>query len=98
MSPTVDPRDLVVLDRSPAVRRQPRFEGVYAVFWRGKGYLRRCQRAGEALVLVSEQETGQDDPPPRLEPGSRRFSHVVRGRVVWLMRRLPAKAEDDYEV
>ena len=84
MAPLIHPGDTVLLDRSPQVRGSPVFENVYAVRWRGRGYLGRCRLVGDALYIAT------DKPEPRyplsrpLRIGKRHVLEVVRGRVAWV--------------
>ena len=70
----------------------PPFDCVYALCWRGRGYLRRCRSVGRALIVASDQETGVDGPPPRIEVQSCSALHLVQGKVVWLGRDLTVAA------
>ncbi len=101
MWPTVSPGDLVVMDRSPALRRAPRFEDVFAVNWRGKSYLRRCQRVGQALMIALDQEpegSGRKGPPPRIELPHETILEIVQGRIIWIARDIRATDQDlNYE-
>ncbi len=88
MWPLIWPRDLLLLDRSPRERRQPMFEGVYALSWAKKGHLTRCRRVGQALVVMVDDAA---DPPPISKPISlenRNILDIVQGKVVWLEREL----------
>jgi len=88
MWPRLWPGDLVLLDRAPLARRRPRFEHVYALNWKGRGYIGRCQMVGESLVVVTDSpgESRSLNSPLRL--GKRHVLDVVRGKLVWLGRDL----------
>ena len=85
--PTLWPRDLVLLDRSPHLRRRPNLESFYALDWQGRGYLCRCRLLGDALLTVTDEE-GSPEPPSRivLDPGE--LLRTVRGMIVWVGRDL----------
>lgn len=85
--PTLWPRDMVLLDRSPHRRRRPRLESLYAVEWEGRGYVCRCRRVGGALLTVTDTD-GSPEPPTRIELAHGELLKVVRGVIVWVGRDL----------
>ncbi len=88
MSPLIDPGDVVLLDRSEAVRSRPAFEGVYALSFFGQGALCRCHLVGGALVLVAENPRRSTRLPDHLPLARRDILEVVRGRAVWSCREI----------
>ena len=87
MQPTLLPGDDLLLECSPRVRRTPKPSAVYAIEWRGVGYLCRCRRAPGALLTAVES----DSPfaaPARIPLEGRRIADIVRGEVVWFGRDL----------
>lgn len=85
--PTIWPRDLVLLDRSPQLRRRPTLESIYAVEWQGGGYVCRCRRMGSMLLTVTDSE-GSPEPPARIEIATGELLQTVRGIVAWVGRDL----------
>jgi len=85
--PTLWPRDMVLLDRSPHRRRRPDLESFYAVEWEGRGYVCRCRRMGKALLTVTDNE-GSAEPPSRIELTPGTLLETVRGVIVWVGRDL----------
>jgi hypothetical protein len=90
MRPTVWPGDIVLLDRSLQERRRPTIDSIYAVCWRNKGWIGRCRRVSRALVLVVDNAREAVSPPPTIPLDHRDVLDVVRGRIAWLGRDLPA--------
>ena len=84
MSPLIQPGDTVLLDRSPQARTMPGFENVYAVRWKGRGYLGRCKMVGEALYIATDKPEPKHPISRPLRIGRGRLLEVVRGRVVWV--------------
>lgn len=91
MWPELRPGDTVLLDRCPRKRRGPRLEDIYAIRWKGRGYLRRCRVVGGRLLLVSDQEWPGAGPPGRAELNRDEILGVIHGRVNWIGRRLDGK-------
>ena len=85
--PALWPGDMLLLDRSPHVRRRPRLEAYYAICWGEIGYICRCQRIGNGLLTVTESD-GSPAPPARLTLAPGELLQVIRGRVVWAGRDL----------
>lgn len=88
LSPLVEPNDWVLLDRSPAQRRKPRFEHAYALSWKNRGYVVRCRVVGGALVLVADNPDPGADIPSQIPLASHDILEVVQGRIVWIARDL----------
>jgi len=89
MSPLLEPGDLVLVDRAEAARRRPVFESVSVLCWGGRGFLCRCQRAGGALVLVTDNGRGKPGLPDYLPLGKQDPAEIVVGRVAWAAREFP---------
>lgn len=87
MSP-VEPGDWALLDRSPAARRRPLFECVYALCWNGGGYVRRCRVVRGALVVVADNPIDNSRIPTQIALAGNDVLDVVRGRLVWCGREL----------
>lgn len=85
--PTIWPHDLVLLDRSPHLRRRPTVESFYALEWEEKGYVCRCRRMGGSLLTVTDSP-GSPEPPARLEVDAGKLLQAVRGVIVWVGRDL----------
>ena len=88
MTPLVEPGDVVLVDRGETARRQPVFEGVYALALSGQGAVCRCQVVGSALVLVADNGRRAYHLPDHVPLERRDLLEVVRGRVVWTSRDL----------
>ena len=86
MAPSIEPGDLVLLDRAEAGRRRPRFDGIYAVALAGQSAVCHCQLVGVALVLTQEIAQRSAPLPERLALANRNILDLVRGRVVWSCR------------
>jgi len=86
MWPTICAGDLVLLDRSPVERRKPTVDHIYALAWRGKGFLGRCRRAGRGLAVVTDNARARSVTPSTISLGNRDILDVVKGKVVWLAR------------
>ncbi len=88
MWPAIWPHDVILLDRSPAERRSPSFDRVYAFSLGGGSFIGRCRRVGDMLVVVMDnaRETGGGINPISLTGID--IGDVVRGRIVWLGRDL----------
>ncbi|MBI1357532.1 MAG: hypothetical protein GC160_24595 [Acidobacteria bacterium] len=85
--PALWPGDLVLLDRSPHLRRRPQLESFYAIAWRDVGYICRCHRIGDGLLTVVDSD-GSPAPPPRLTVDPGELLQVIRGKIVWAGRDL----------
>jgi len=88
MFPWLWPGDKVLLETALESRRTPRLESIYALEYEGVGYVARCQRFGSRLLIVSDAESGGPSPPQWVDLESADTSAIVRGRVVWIGRRL----------
>jgi hypothetical protein len=88
MSPLVEPGDLVLADRGERARRQPVFEGIYALALGSQGAVCRCQVVGSALVLVADNGRRAYRLPDHLPLERRDLLDIVRGRIVWTSRDL----------
>jgi transcriptional regulator with XRE-family HTH domain len=88
MSPFLDPGDWVLLDRSPAARRRPRFECAYALSWKGEGFVRRCRVIRGALVVVPDNPTQNAKIPTQIALAGHDVLDIVRGRITWIGRDL----------
>jgi hypothetical protein len=91
MAPLIHPGDTLLLDRSPQVRGNPVFENVYAVCWRGRGYLGRCRLVGDALYVATDKPEPQHAISRPLRIGRGGVLNVVRGRVAWVGHPLPGE-------
>jgi transcriptional regulator with XRE-family HTH domain len=88
MSPFLDPGDWVLLDRSPAARRRPRFECAYALSWNGEGFVRRCRVVRGALVVVPDNPAQSANIPTQIALAGHDVLDIVKGRIVWIGRDL----------
>jgi hypothetical protein len=88
LSPLVEASDWVLLDRSPRLRRKPRFEYAYALSWKGRGYVVRCRVVSGALVLVADNPDPSADIPSQIPLASHDVLDIVQGRIVWVARDL----------
>lgn len=84
MAPLINPRDTVLLDRSPEVRRKPVFENVYALCLKGKGYLGRCSMVGDSLYVATDQMPPKHAIEKPLRIRGRNTLAIVRGRIAWV--------------
>jgi hypothetical protein len=88
MWPLICPGDVVLLDRSPNERRRPRPDYVYAVNWRNRGYLGRCLRLRETLIVLADNPSARPQPPAKIPLRGVRILDIVQGKVVWLGREM----------
>ena len=88
MWPLICPGDVILLDRSPNERRWPRPDYVYAVNWGNKGYLGRCLRLRETLIVMADNPSARPQPPARIPLRGVRILDIVQGKVVWLGREM----------
>ena len=86
MWPALWPNDLVLIDRDPTGRRTPRFEQIYAISWRGRGWVGRCRRVGGVLVVVFDNMREVSRTLPQIPVSGRNILDVVKGTIVWLGR------------
>lgn len=88
MQPMLEPGDWVLLDRSPAVRRRPRFEHVYALSWKAAGFVARCRVVSGALVLVGDNPVQSGEVPSQIPLAEHDILEVVQGKIAWVGREL----------
>jgi len=88
MWPLICPGDVILLDRAPNERMRPRPDYIYAVNWNKKGYLGRCLRLRETLLVLADNPSARVQPPSRIPLQGTRILDVVQGRVVWLGRKM----------
>lgn len=88
MFPWLWPGDKVILETAAESRRRPRLESIYALEHNGIGYVGRCQRLGERLLVVTDSDTEGPRPPQWVDMADLETPTVVRGRIVWVGRRL----------
>lgn len=86
MWPAIWPGDIIVIDSAPPCRADPDVDGIYALRLRGKGMVRRCRKIGGRLLIIGDRDEGAD--PEWVSLDTRRILDVVRGRIVWVSRRL----------
>ena len=90
MWPALWPNDLVLIDRDPAGRRNPRFEQVYAISWKGRGWVGRCRRVGRVLVVAVDNLREVKRTLPQIPLSGQNILDIVKGTIVWLGRDLEA--------
>jgi hypothetical protein len=88
MAPLIEPGDLVMLDRSEGARRTPGLGSVWALAFGSRSAFARCQIVGRALVLVGDNSRATAPLPDHVPIARRDMLRLVRGRVVWVGRRL----------
>jgi hypothetical protein len=88
MRPMLQPGDDILLETSWSARSRLRDDAIYAIEWRGLGYLCRCRMSNRAILTLIESHTATP-PPARIPLGKRGVADVVRGEVVWFGRLLP---------
>ncbi len=86
MWPALWPNDLVLIDRAPAGRRAPRFEQIYVISWRGRGWIGRCRRVGRVLVVVVDNLREVSRTLPQIPLTGQNILNIVKGTIVWLGR------------
>lgn len=87
MWPTVCPGDTIVVDPKLRGRRNPDVQAIYVMRIQGRGFVRRCRKVGDRLLILSDQEPA--GPPLTWVPlEDRKILDVVRGRIVWIGRSL----------
>ena len=86
MWPAMWPNDLVLIDRAPARRRAPRFEQIYVISWRGRGWIGRCRRVGRVLVVVVDNLREVSRTLPQIPLAGQNILNIVKGTIVWLGR------------
>jgi len=88
MWPTVCPGDTVVVDPSLRRRRNPDIEAIYVLRITGRGFVRRCRKVSDRLLIVSGQEPSTGPPLTWISLENRKILDIVRGRIVWIGRSL----------
>jgi len=88
MWPALWPDDLVLIDRDPARRRNPTFEEVYAISWKGRGWIGRCRRVGRVLVVAVDNLREVRRTLPQIPLSGQNILGTVKGTIVWLGRDL----------
>ena len=86
MWPALWPNDLVLIDRAPAGRRAPRFEQIYVISWRGRGWIGRCRRVGQVLVVAVDNLREVSWTLPQIPLAGQNILNIVKGTIVWLGR------------
>ena len=86
MWPALWPNDLVLIDRDPARRRAPRFEQIYVISWRGRGWIGRCRRVGQVLVVAVDNLREVSRTLPQIPLAGENILNIVKGTIVWLGR------------
>lgn len=87
MWPIVCPGDTIVVDPALPGRRNPDVQAIYVMRINGRGFLRRCRKVGDRLLILSDQEpVGPAVTWVSLE--NRKILDVVRGRIIWIGRSL----------
>ena len=88
MEPELVENDLMLVDRSPAMRRFPDERSLYLVAYAGCGLVRHVRRRGNAICLVTYQ--GRDNPELWQSTSLERrdILEVIRGRIVWIGRQM----------
>ena len=89
MWPAICPGDTVVVDPSLRSRRNPDVRAIYVLRVNGCGYVRRCSKVSDRLLILSDQEPSSGPPLTWVSLEDRKILDVVRGRIVWIGRRLP---------
>jgi len=87
MWPTVCPGATVVADQALSGRRSPDVQAVFVMRINGRGFIRPCRKVGDRLLILSDQEPS-GPPITWVSLENRKILDVVRGRVVWVGRRL----------
>jgi hypothetical protein len=87
MWPAVCPGDTVVVDPALRGRRHPDVQGIYVMRINGRGFIRRCRRVGDRLLVISDQEPS-GPPVGWISLENCKILDVVRGRIVWISRSL----------
>ena len=88
MWPALWPNDLVLIDRDPARRRDPGFEQVYVISWRGRGWIGRCRRVGRVLVVAVDNSREARRTLPQISLSGQDILKILKGTIVWLGRDL----------
>lgn len=87
MWPVVCPGDTIVVDPELHGRRRPDVEGIYILRIDDRGYVRRCRKVGDRLLILSDKEPA-GPPLTWVSLENRRILDIVRGRIVWIGRSL----------
>lgn len=88
MWPMVCPGDTVVIDASLRGRRHPDVQAIHVLRFNGRGFVRRCSRLGDRLLILSDQEPSAGPPLTWISLENRKILDIVRGRIVWISRSL----------
>lgn len=88
MLPSIQPLDAVLLDTSPAKRKAPRLDGIYAVSLGNDSGLRHCGLAGDSLLMVAENSRSRAGEPAEIHLEGKDILSIVKGEVVWVAREL----------
>ncbi len=88
MWPTVWPGDTIVVDSALRDRRHPDVRAIYILRINGRGFVRRCRKVGDRLLILSDQESPSGPPVTWVSLETRKILDVVRGRIVWIGRGL----------
>jgi phage repressor protein C with HTH and peptisase S24 domain len=88
MWPAVCPGDTIVVDPSLQSRRNPDVQAIYVLRFNGRGFVRRCSKVGDRLLILSDQEPSAGPPLTWVSLENRKILDIVRGRIVWIGRSL----------
>jgi transcriptional regulator with XRE-family HTH domain len=88
MLPTIQPNDLLLVDRSPDRRRHPKMTRIYAVSLEEGGTVKRCEVVGRELVVMPENMQERGFSPRTIPLADRNILDIIRGEVVWIGREL----------
>ena len=87
MWPTICAGDTIVVDPALRSRRNPDVQAIYVMRINGRGFIRRCRKVGDRLLILSDQEAA-GPPLTWVSLENRKILDVVRGRIVWIGRSL----------
>lgn len=87
MEPLFAHRDMILLDQSETARTLFQAEGYYIVRTADGPCVRSLQRAGDAILLITEKNRNEMEKWTRIALEGRDILDIVLARVVWLNRR-----------
>jgi len=88
MEPELVEKDVVLVDRSPDVRRSPDERSLYLAVFSGSGLVRYIRRRGDALCMATCRTRDHPELWQSTSLERRDILEVIRGRIVWIGRQM----------
>ncbi|MEX2264206.1 MAG: helix-turn-helix domain-containing protein [Bryobacteraceae bacterium] len=93
MAGVLNAGDLILLDRSEHLRKDPGPNGLYAVVYHGGSRVRRIKRREGGLLLLSEETRKDPAAWEYISLAGKDILDIVFGRLVWLGREMVCSGE-----